>query len=91
MPDIHDMTSDAYPSVSEVTKELAQAHCQEQRGHKNYEYVPEDQECGIVEHMFCLDCGEINARQVVHCSVPLHKSSSVVISRKEDLKYLNKP
>ena len=39
----------------------------------------------------CLDCGEINARQVVHCSVPLHKSSSVVISRKEDLKYLNKP
>ena len=59
MPDIHDMTSDAYPSVSDVTKEIAQAHCQEQRGHKNYEYVAEDQECGIVEHMFCLDCGEI--------------------------------
>ena len=59
MPDIHDMTSDAYPSVSEVTKEIAQANCQEQRGHKNYEYVAESQECGIVEHMFCLDCGEI--------------------------------
>ena len=59
MPDIHDMTSDAYPSVSEVAKELAQAHCQEQTNHKNYEYVADDQEHGITGHMFCKDCGEI--------------------------------
>lgn len=39
----------------------------------------------------CMDCGEINAKKVKRCTVPMHKSNIVVISRKEDLKYLNKP
>ncbi len=59
MPDIHDIKSDAYPSVSEAAKELAQAHCEEQTGHSNYEYVEEDQKSGIKEHMYCMDCGEL--------------------------------
>ena len=37
----------------------------------------------------CMDCGEIQARQVIHCTVPMHKSSYVVITCKEDLLHLN--
>jgi len=59
MPDKYDMELDARPSVSEIARQAAQAHCQEQTGHKNYEYVEDDQEHGIKEHMFCKDCGEL--------------------------------
>ena len=58
MPDIYDMTTDAYPSMSQVTEELAQADCEKKTEHKNDEYVAEDQEHGIKEHMYCLDCGK---------------------------------
>jgi len=37
----------------------------------------------------CLECGEAQARQVVHCTVPMHKSSYVVITNKADLLHLN--
>jgi predicted nucleic acid-binding Zn ribbon protein len=39
----------------------------------------------------CMDCGEINAKKVIRCTVPMHKSNIIVVSRKEDLLYLNKP
>ena len=58
MPDIKDMKWDAYPSVSEALELIDQAICEENTEHKNAEYVPEDQECGITENMFCLDCGK---------------------------------
>jgi len=37
----------------------------------------------------CLECGETRARQVIHCTVPMHKSSYVVITNKADLLHLN--
>ena len=37
----------------------------------------------------CLECGEIQARQVIHCTVPMPKSSYVVITNKADLLHLN--
>ena len=37
----------------------------------------------------CMDCGEIQARQVIHCTVPMPKSSYVVITNKADLLHLN--
>ena len=37
----------------------------------------------------CLDCGEMSARKVKHCTVPLHKGNYTVITRKSDLLHLN--
>ena len=37
----------------------------------------------------CLDCGDIDAKRVVHCIAPMHKSNYVVISNLEDLKGIN--
>lgn len=37
----------------------------------------------------CLECGEIMARDVKHCIVPLHKSNYTVITRKSDLVGIN--
>ena len=37
----------------------------------------------------CLECGEIMARDVKHCVVPLHKSNYTVITRKSDLIGIN--
>ena len=37
----------------------------------------------------CMECGEAQARKVIHCTVPLHKSSYVVITNKADLLHLN--
>ncbi len=37
----------------------------------------------------CLECGEILARQVRHCVVPMHKSNYTVITRKSDLVGIN--
>ena len=37
----------------------------------------------------CLRCGEKEARQVKHCTVPLHKGNYVVISDKADLIGIN--
>ena len=37
----------------------------------------------------CLECGEAQARQVIHCTVPMPKSSYVVITNKADLLHLN--
>ena len=37
----------------------------------------------------CLDCGEVVARQVKFCVVPMHKSNYVVVSRKSDLIGIN--
>ena len=55
------------------------------------------QECGAdysyaryqIGYNTCLECGEIQARQVIHCTVPMHKSSYVVITSKADLLHLN--
>ena len=60
--------------------------------------TPECQECGeeydirrLTQAGFstCMDCGEIQARQVIHCTVPMPKSSYVVITNKADLLHLN--
>jgi hypothetical protein len=37
----------------------------------------------------CLECGEIQARQVRHCVVPMHKSNYIVVSDPKMLTYLN--
>ena len=55
------------------------------------------QECGEeynynrnkLKYRTCLECGEIQARQVIHCTVPMPKSSYVVITNKADLLHLN--
>jgi len=39
--------------------------------------------------LLCPDCGEEAARQVTHCTVPLHKGNYTVITRKSDLLHLN--
>lgn len=59
--------------------------------------TPECQDCGAeynyerykLKYRTCLECGEIQARQVIHCTVPMHKSSYVVITNKADLLHLN--
>jgi len=40
-------------------------------------------------YALCLDCGEMSARKVIHCTVPLHKGNYTVITRKSDLLHLN--
>mgnify|MGYP003113157410 CR=1 FL=1 len=55
------------------------------------------QECGVdysyaryqIGYNTCLECGETQARKVIHCTVPMHKSSYVVITSKADLLHLN--
>ena len=37
----------------------------------------------------CLECGEEQARQVIHCAVPMHKSSYGVITNQADLLHLH--
>ena len=59
--------------------------------------TPECQDCGAeysygrykLGYNTCLECGEAQARQVIHCTVPMHKSSYVVITNKADLLHLN--
>lgn len=40
-------------------------------------------------YLVCLGCGERQARQVVRCVAPLHKSNYMLISKREDLVGLN--
>ena len=54
MPDIHDMTSDAYPSVSEVLEMIDQANCE----HKDMEYQAYEPDTNVPEDYHCLDCGK---------------------------------
>tara|TARA_R100000781_G_C4017793_1_gene105957 strand:+ start:66 stop:278 length:213 start_codon:yes stop_codon:yes gene_type:complete len=54
MPDIYDMTSDAYPSVSEVEKELAESNCK----HNNMEYQAYEADTNVQEDYYCLDCNK---------------------------------
>lgn len=54
MPDIHDMTSDAYPSVSEVLEMIDQANCK----HKDMEYQAYEPDTNVPEDYYCLDCGK---------------------------------
>lgn len=37
----------------------------------------------------CLICGELSARKVKHCVVPMHKSNYVPVTNLEDLKGIN--
>lgn len=37
----------------------------------------------------CLVCGERDARKVVRCVAPMHKSNYMLITNREDLKGLN--
>tara|TARA_R100000995_G_scaffold31861_1_gene14269 strand:- start:20 stop:226 length:207 start_codon:yes stop_codon:yes gene_type:complete len=43
----------------------------------------------VVGFKTCLKCGEEEAKKVMHCIVPMHKSNYVVVTRLEDLKGIN--
>ena len=37
----------------------------------------------------CLTCGEVTARAVKHCTVPLHKQGYSLVTNREELKMIN--
>lgn len=43
----------------------------------------------VIGFSTCLECGEREAREVLHCIVPLNKSNYVVVTDREMLKQLN--
>ena len=40
-------------------------------------------------YKLCLSCGDKQARQVKHCTVPLNKSNYTLITNREELAWLN--
>ena len=58
------------------------ACCQECGEEYNYERYK-------LKYRTCLECGEIRAREVIHCVVPLPKQGYTKINRREDLLHLN--
>lgn len=40
-------------------------------------------------YKLCLPCGDMAARQVKHCTVPLNKGNYIHVSNPDDLKQLN--
>jgi hypothetical protein len=43
----------------------------------------------LIGYSTCIYCGEIQARKVKHCIVPMHKSNYVLMTNLDDLKGIN--
>ena len=56
--------------------------CQDCGAEYNYERYK-------LKYRTCLECGEAQARQVIHCIVLLPKQGYTKINRREDLHHLN--
>jgi len=48
-----------------------------------------DSRRALVGYVTCLPCGEVEAKGIKHCIVPMHKSNYVVITDRRDLMGIN--